>query len=488
MTPTVKPGSSLALAAPTVGLAAPDLNNVGMALLFLTQHEAKIVLQGRIVDPTWKPAAGSELDRAWDGDDPEASFEEALADRARRSPPFIDVNAASSHWRKTTRRRALLIAKNPEGRQSIVGVGNCATKIRRAWLGTSVVRLSGWRLLSAAVPLEDLVSQLSGSAPRVVLRLFAEEESREMPAVAGKAVWEAMHRLAPDLEDLVSSLPDFPPLARPQPNSLTKTDAALSALRFFSSSWRTLEPVPDPPPPTALASRIESIALRDEDEVITDDTGAFLDWDSDGRANGGWYLFRSPDGERELRVKNINFKGEETATGADLVYVRSDPECVVLVQYKLLTSNSDGARYFFRDAGGRLGRQVKQMLSFSSTQASDPNGDDNYRIGSDIGFVKFVLPAQPGQSSGRLVIPDGRYHPAEGVLRMLAHPDRGPKSGNIHLVEEWRSLDGETFAKLVRDQWVGSAGTVSDELLAILGLARNPLYLAVEESARPVGL
>ena len=304
-----------------------------------------------------------------------------------------------------------------------------------------------------------------------------------MPAVAGKAVWEAIQRLAPDLEEPVASLPDFPPLRRPQPESLTKTDAALSALRFFSSSWRTLEPVQGPPPPTALASRLESIALRDEDEVITDDTGGFLDWDSDGRANGGWYLFRSPDGERELRVKNINFKGEETSTGADLVYVRSNPECVVLVQYKLLTSNTDGAEYFFRDAGGRLGRQVKQMLSFSSAQASDAQGDDNYRIGSDIGFVKFVVPARPGQSSGRLVIPDGRYHPAEGVLRMLAHPNKGPKSGNIHRVEEWRSLDGETFAKLVRDQWVGSTGTVTDKLLAVLGLARNPLYLAVEESA-----
>jgi hypothetical protein len=41
-----------------------------------------------------------------------------------------------------------------------------------------------------------------------------------------------------------------------------------------------------------------------------------------------------PDRERDLRAKNINFKGEETATGADLVYVRSDPESVVLVQYK----------------------------------------------------------------------------------------------------------------------------------------------------------
>lgn len=62
---------------------------------------------------------------------------------------------------------------------------------------------------------------------------------------------------------------------------------------------------------------------------------------------------------------------------------------------------------------------------------------------------------------------------------MLAHPSKGPKRGDIHLVDEWRSLDGETFAKLVRDQWVGSVGGVTEKLLAILGLARNPLFLAV---------
>lgn len=306
-----------------------------------------------------------------------------------------------------------------------------------------------------------------------------------MPPAAARSVWSSIRELVPTLDELMSDLPEFPPIRPVRLGDLPSTDAASSALRFFSSSWRDLEPVLDPPPPTALASRLESIAVSDEDEVITDDTSSFLNWDSTGRANGGWFVFRSPDHKRELRVKNINFKSEETATGADLVYVRSEPESIVLVQYKLLTSKKNSADYFFRDSKGRLRKQVQQMLSFSTVQHSDEGGNDDYRIGKDLGFVKFVIPAQPSLSSETLTIPGGRYHPAEGVLRMLAQPSKGPKKGDIYRVDQWRALDGETFAKLVRDQWVGSVGDMSQELLSILGLARAPLFLAVEEVAGP---
>ena len=99
--------------------------------------------------------------------------------------------------------------------------------------------------------------------------------------------------------------------------------------------------------------------------------------------------------------------------------------------------------------------------------------------------MKFVEPVQPSRDGDRMSVPSGRYHPARGVLRMLANPTKGPGGGERHVVSEWRSLDGETFAKLVRDRWVGSIGDVTKELFEILGLEPGgPVYLAVEERQR----
>jgi hypothetical protein len=64
-------------------------------------------------------------------------------------------------------------------------------------------------------------------------------------------------------------------------------------------------------------------------------------------ATHGWFEFRS--GDRQLLVKNINFSTAETMTGADLVYVSRDPDCVVLVQYKLLKEAGTPPVLVFKD-------------------------------------------------------------------------------------------------------------------------------------------
>ena len=68
---------------------------------------------------------------------------------------------------------------------------------------------------------------------------------------------------------------------------------------------------------------------------------------------------------------------------------------------------------------------------------------------------------------------------------MLDAPATGPAGGVVHRVSDWRSIDGEVFARLTRDRWVGSRGDVTAELLGILGLTpqRDPIVLAVEERA-----
>ncbi|GEM_PF-5259377 len=153
----------------------------------------------------------------------------------------------------------------------------------------------------------------------------------------------------------------------------------------------------------------------------------------------------------------------------------------MLVQYKLLTSDKKSTDYFFRD-DGRLGSQIETMLEYSTPLESSANGADDYRMATAIGFVKFVEPTAPKDAFDARGVPHGRYHPAEGVLRMLGRPSEGTAGGPVFRVGEWRSLSGETFIKLVRDQWIGSAGIETDKLLAVLGLGtRASLCLAIEQ-------
>ncbi len=150
----------------------------------------------------------------------------------------------------------------------------------------------------------------------------------------------------------------------------------------------------------------------------------------------------------------------------------------MLVKYKLLEVLQRTGEPIFRP-DGRLDRQVDVMLSYSPTEVPRGRAEADARLGTDFGFVKFVLPGQQAAASGR-------YLPADAVRRMLANPEAGPAGGTVHYVFRRPYLDGETFSRLVRDRWVGSSGSATQLLLRVLGVLptreRRPLTLAVEET------
>jgi hypothetical protein len=199
-----------------------------------------------------------------------------------------------------------------------------------------------------------------------------------------------------------------------------------------------------------------------------------------GRAVRGWFEFVKD--ERRLLVKNINFTSAESVTGADLVYVSRGPDSIVLVQYKLLDVMKSTGELVFRDDGGRLLRQADAMLKLCGDQIDRSSDENEARVGSDFGFVKFVSPT-PAASIRSDRLPEGRYMPVDAVRRMLTNPDRGPRGADVHYVHRRRYLDGETFARLVRDRWVGSRIEATNVLLMLLGLAptRTPTTIAVDE-------
>lgn len=201
------------------------------------------------------------------------------------------------------------------------------------------------------------------------------------------------------------------------------------------------------------------------------------------RSTRGWVEFRSKG--RRLLVKNIDRSNDETITGADLVYVRRDPDALVLVQYKMLDELNPG-NYVYRRDPDRLHSQIERMLQYESlaTTGSTEPGMGSYRIGPGFSFVKFIQ--DPGSKILDLdELTPGVYLPAAVAKMMLDLPDAGPRGGKIYHVRKRRYIDTETFARLVQDSWVGSTGRATEILINTLGLMpmtlRENLILAVDE-------
>ena len=81
----------------------------------------------------------------------------------------------------------------------------------------------------------------------------------------------------------------------------------------------------------------------------------------------------------------------------------------------------------------------------------------------------------------------GFYFPSEYARRVLIKPDTGPQGGDVYFVNDHRHLSPETFARLVRDSWIGSTGDATALLRKTFNL-RDPdadLVLAVDEPIEP---
>jgi hypothetical protein len=402
-------------------------------------------------------------------------------DDGRRRRQTFQVNAAMSDWRRRSRYRALLVARDTRnrGEPCVIGVASVTTRARYESERTALLDVGPWLLFRDPLRLASLRLRLRLRSH--LDRVVEAEESRALPDATGVEVTDRLRALVPEFAALWEQLPEpGSPTRRLVPSTeLPLLDAGQTALRLFTRKWGEIEPTREDVPPTQAAARIERLARASENDFITDDATRFLDWELQGPSYGGWFEFQ--EGERQLLVKNINVSTAESKTGADLVYVSVTPPAVVLVQYKLLERLKSTDELIYRP-DGRLSQQVSKMLRLGRN--SEPARDSSdLRLGEAVGFVKFVDPAEQRALSARSIHLSGHYHPADLVAQMLGAPGRGPEGGVVHRVSEWRSIDGEVFARLIRDRWVGSRGDVTEELLKILGLSpdRDPMVLAVEE-------
>ncbi|SIF22457.1 Uncharacterised protein [Mycobacteroides abscessus subsp. abscessus] len=458
-----------------------------LGFMVLTPEEAELVMHGGIEDPRYRPFPASRADRLSEARaDPYYDEElnvDALAEdveSSRHKQQRFVRSSASKHWNRHAASDVLLLTHTDQTYQ-IVAIAAIAggTRLGRE-TGVRRVTVGPWRAVSPPITFDDLLVNLPSASRRYVMGLL-DGPARPFPPKAGADIRHRLTELNPDYQPL-SSQPHLLARRRSTEYDLQRRDRNATALKMFGiHQWISAEPSPGTQTEEAdaiYAAFASSSAI--EADYITDDAAVFPSWDRSPQSQMGWWEFRSKN--RRLLIKNVNASPTETATGADLVYVRRDPDAVVLVQYKVLEQLQTSGRFVYRP-DERLRSQVERLRRLETKGRPIATDADTYRIGHGFSFVKFVTP-YPKYAPPPDTLTDGYYMPTEIVEHLLRNPDKGQRGGKLLSMDKHRYIDPTTFVKLVQDSWIGSHTEASKLLLDLMGLKdrgeRNPATIAVD--------
>jgi hypothetical protein len=452
------------------------------AFLVLTAEETELVRDGSIAEPSYRPHPNGSHTRL----DYENELREADGLPPIQGPPARPLSfprtLAAHQWKQHSLELMLLTAQSDADQPGleIIAVGRGEGGRRGGAPGTRLVEIGPWERLGEPVRLERLVAGLE-PARRSKFQEVMAGRSRPLPPILAAAVENLLADIVPDFEQLRQRLQRPNRRARSVRSELATRDACSTALgMFLPGAWRSLRP----DPLSELTGRVADIedllrSQADENDYLVDDSAIFADWDAAPRPVAGWRAFRHQS--RRLFIKNVNVQKGEFETGADLVYVRTEPNAVVLVQYKVLERLESTNEPIFR-LDARMDSQIDRMLSFEHLSVPDINHADDYRFSPSFSFVKFIDDqGQRGLEDKELT--RGHYIPAALVKEMVKSPDRGPKGGGLLYIDHHRSFDSLAFTRLVHDYWIGSRGTTSDMLADVLRAPTSrSLVLAVEQT------
>ncbi|WP_146071804.1 hypothetical protein [Cryobacterium sp. Y50] len=461
-----------------------------VAIIALSAEEYLLAFSGEIPEPGFRPYPGSNRDRELDS---ELEAEEAMIDGddefegsavATETKPalrrFTRLSAAR-HWKESSQEIVVLLSRDSK---NILGFGSAKGRRRGAERGTRNVEFCVRRTLAQPIKLESVLNRMP-DRDRSILQQALGGITRPLPPKSSQRFQDALFEEFEEARQITATIRKQlndevvrAHLSRQPRETELPQEAAGTALRFFSAAWQNLAPVPYSEP-SAFITRLDSVVPELEDDVITDDAAVFPGWQRATSSSRGWWEFR--DSDRRLFIKNINVSPQETTTGADLVYIKRDPDTFVLVQYKLMEQLANNRLVYRPD--GRLVSQVDRMLALEVEGSGSATDLDDYRISSGFTFVKFVAPRLARRDRAGELVP-GHYLPSAFVRIMLGKPDVGPSRGIVHYIAERRSIKPDTFARLVRGNWIGSTGEATALLRETFGLIESQnLIVAVDEPA-----
>jgi hypothetical protein len=197
-----------------------------------------------------------------------------------------------------------------------------------------------------------------------------------------------------------------------------------------------------------------------EDHLIVHDTERFGSWLPRETGHVAWRSFT--DGRNKIFVMNANRTAVEHTLGVDVVYWNEQRSSFVLVQYKKMRRESDepaGPTHLEYRPDHNLSGELERMRQVDAQCRPQP-GD--FRLLSTPCWFKLCDPS--GHVGDPTDLIKGMYFAREHFEELM-QTCRGPRGGTVITYENsTRHLSNTLFIELVRDGWIGSSGSASDQI------------------------
>ena len=195
-----------------------------------------------------------------------------------------------------------------------------------------------------------------------------------------------------------------------------------------------------------------------------------------------WRLFT--DGQRSLRVGDVNATKLERILGVDLIYRHLESDTFVLVQYKKMRRDAHGKWSYRPDA--QLDAELERMRKVDTTAVEAAADPATWRLNPRGCFLKLVRPPEFfDPTSDRLL--NGIYLPLLYLVELFAaHPEGTRPHLGYDTID--RYITAELFVALVLQGWIGTRGVTTRAIQKLVDAAvgaQHSVIIAEETGQQP---
>jgi hypothetical protein len=380
-----------------------------------------------------------------------------------------------SKWKS---RQLTLVITGTESDREITYVGLAD---RGSWHGTHQEELTITNLSRLPSPLR--VSEVMVAIPTFARKYLGAEG--DMTPRAREVILTAVFALRPDLAQVVDQLlrPEEPIQVSGPVGQLARQARDVFGLAMQMTGFAR-DPLSDWELPDDLqrqrGSFVRSLpeSRARERELRRHDAERFSDWLGVGIEQVIWRKYVK--GGQELYIADVDGDREEIALGVALIYYHETRESLTMVQYKVMDRAGDDWSYYPSDDRHIVG-QLDRMRVVDDTCLQSALPGDDYRLSAAPCWVKLCRSESTIPRSDELI--RGMYL-TRAYFEHLKDDPQTPCRGKHGAVKFSyatvpRYLDNTTFAQLVADGWIGSAGTstslIKEQIKASRAGQREPI-------------
>jgi hypothetical protein len=378
-------------------------------------------------------------------------------------------------------RQLALIVTSRSGREPDREVTYVGLADRGRWRGTHQEDLvvTGLSRVEGPVKLAEIKAALPGFAKK-----YLDREGCMTPR-AREVILTALFAQRPLLNAVVDRLlqPEPPIQVRGPVGRLNRLrrdvcGLALQMTGFSRDPINHWEPSDDLEQQNGSFVNSLPIGRGHEKRLIHHDAGRFMEWFGVDLPQLGWRQYDK--GDQQLFICDVDTEREEIALGVDLIYYHENRASLTLVQYKAM--EHDGDDWYYRPSDdGRIIGQLGRMRAVDEKCLSSAQPGDDYRLSAAPCWIKLCRSENFIPRTDELI--RGMYLTRDYFERLKDDPEtpcRGPRGAvRFSYATVPRYLDNTTFAQLVADGWIGSAGTgtaiIKEQIAASHAGSREPI-------------